>query len=178
MQLYNLERNFLMWSIVTSLSAYPSFMLALTSKALIAPMIIGILLVIVSYTIASSGEFWQNIRLNKKYFTKALKYAFIIRISASAIGILIELSYGANPQFIVVDGYLGLVTLAITQIVFSENVDFARNIWLQSNFMEVLFATLTQALLMSLLILFIAFIIWIFIRVFNILKKINSKTSQ
>jgi hypothetical protein len=174
MKLYNLKRNIGVWSIVTLLSAAPSFMIALHQKIFVLPMCFGVIIVMVAYFIASSSEFWHNISLHKKHFAKSLKIAFIIRITAS-IFFLLHYIMDDTPNrnelklFGIIDVCLGLCSLSFTELFFSSSSNFKAVF--KTDFMVVLFTTLVQALLVSITILFIAFIIWCYIRVTVYLKS-------
>jgi hypothetical protein len=157
-QLYNFKKNLVLWSALTIISAYPSFMLGLMTDALIAPMIIGVIIVIIAYSIFTSTAFCQNIINHKKYFAKAIKIAFLIRIM---ISVIYTLSFFSQDWIFVAiaDMYLGIAALAITQLFIDFN--FTNNV----SFIAILLTTIFQAILVSLALLLLATIIWGIIKI-------------
>lgn len=163
-QLYNFKKNLVLWSALSIISAYPSFMLALMGSVMVTPMIIGVIIVIISYSIFSSTAFFQNIINHKKDFAKAIKIAFLIRI---IISVIYTLSFFSQDWIFVAiaDMYLGLAALAITQLFIKAPIE--------TNFIAILLTTIFQAILVSLALLLLAIMIWFIIKILPKKTKIG-----
>jgi hypothetical protein len=153
MKLHNLTRNSVIWAVVTVLSAAPSFILALQLEALIMPMLCGVLIVMLVYSVASSTDKVYQWRQSKFYFAKALKITFILRILLSVLVLSAYIVTDNIELFTVIDAYLGIGSLALTQMILGGKATLKTEL-------PVFVATIFQALLMSLALLVVACMIW------------------
>ncbi|MDA0781663.1 MAG: hypothetical protein PQ612_09990 [Rickettsiales bacterium] len=173
MKLHNVERNLVIWTVVTIICAFPSFRIARGEGFDVIAMLIGILIVITGYTFASSTSFYQNIKTNKIYFYKALKISFILKILNALITIPFNYKTESYSIFIyLIDIYAGIFAFASTKSVLGLKSEKA-----MKEFFPTLLTTLSEAIIMSLFILFIAFLIWGVIRIWLLIFKRKKNAS-
>ena len=174
MKLHNLERNFVIWSIVTIICAAPSFKIAASEGFDIVAMLLGITFIIAGYTFASSTSFYQNIKTNKIYFNRALKISFGFKVINALIAIPINLKIdGNNIFFYITDIYAGIFAFGAIRELFGYTGEKQ-----MKEFLPTFITTLTEAVIMSLFLLFIAFLIWTVIRIWRLIFKKKSVTNN
>jgi len=174
MKLHDVKRNFAIWTIVTIICATPSFRIAVSEGFNMVAMLLGISIVILGYTYLSSSPFYQNVKNNKVYFNKALKIAFCIKIASA----LITLLFGYNTKSATIFAYIIDIYAGIFAIWTTTNLFGYRNNHEINEFLPTLLTTLSEALIMSLFILFVAILIWIVIRIWRLIFKRNEKTNE
>lgn len=173
-----------LWSAVCIISAIPSFYWALDStKANVPAMFIGIVLFILGYTAITSSDFYKQ-QKQKIFWFSALKWAFRVRVIYSLLAIAVIIFYSLNTQnakgafwVSIVDGYLGVASIGIAELLIGNKGFITFRTYedhmltaLDNTFFVTLFVTITQGILLSLLVLLVAVIIWCFLRVKNIVS--------
>lgn len=183
-----------LWSAVCIISAIPSFYWAVTeAKANIPAMLVGVAIFIVGYTAITSSEFYKKLKQEIFWFA-ALKWAFRVRVlysvlSLIAIAILFlhkDVGHHINNMdgiyFLIniADWWLGMWSIIITEFLLGKGsfrtVHYVREDRMpipDNEFFPTLLTTITQGILLSLLILAVAVIIWCFFRAKNIISPTN-----
>ncbi|PIR38450.1 MAG: hypothetical protein COV35_06690 [Alphaproteobacteria bacterium CG11_big_fil_rev_8_21_14_0_20_39_49] len=173
MKLHNVGRNLVIWTVVTIICACPSFKMAFFEGFNVTAMITGIAIIIAGYTFISSTSFYQNIKSNKIYFYKALRISFGIRILNGIASLPFEFN-SSSPNFTVcffwIDYAAGLAALMLTYLTMGKNT-YGNNEAYKQAFLPTFITTLSEAVIMSLFLLFVAFLIWGIIRIWLLIFK-------
>ncbi len=171
MKLHNIERNFIIWTIVTIICAAPSFRIAASDGFDIVAMLLGVTIIIAGYTFLSSSTFYQNIKNNKIYFNRALKIAFSLKIINALVAVPFDIKTDGFSIFIyLTDIYAGIFAFGAVRSSFGYSGQKQ-----MKEFMPTLLTTLTEAIIMSLFLLFVAFLIWGVIRIWRFIFKRTAK---
>jgi hypothetical protein len=158
-----------LWSFVCVLSAAPSFYWALEVKANIPAVIVGVLLFIIAYTIATSSDFYKKLE-QKSFLFKALEWAFRVRVFYSFISLpvlLLPVLRAIAVWVNLIDFWFGLISIIITEFLLGKNSFIVPDIGssLEKDFLPTLLTTITQGVLLSLAVFLLAVMIWLFFRI-------------
>ena len=133
----SIPRSLLMWCCVCSVTAIPSLLLgtAISETPFAIPaMCIGILFFAIGYTVVDVLYLRTRVRQNPA-LRKTLWIGYIIRMAVSA---------GA-PLGVMLDMWPGMLSVGLTQLIFGGGA--------LSSFIQVLFTTLVQGVLMNAILL-------------------------
>lgn len=155
-----LYKYFILWTIICSVSAAPSFLIAYGYGEGFNPyaMILGVLIFIVTYSLLNASAFYERIMERSGFLRKAMTYAFGLRMMFSITPI-----FGLIPWFkevwvvpLYTDMFPGFGALSVTKFLFGgdANGDYRRD------FLPTLITTLIDGIILSSIVLVIALIIW------------------
>lgn len=156
--MFNL-RHFALWFLVCWLSALPSFVFGLQMQANPYAMVLGVMVFIVAYTVASPTLFqWLN---KKPALKKTLHATFAVRLLLSAmfgLNLLLKNNSVSAELLYSLDGWSGFVAVVLTQAVTGPtivmnhaNVDSLERDPSMS-FMQTFIATMIQGVFLNVVI--------------------------
>ena len=153
MSLHNTKQNFIKWSIVCSLCAAPSFMLALQSFNIPA-MMLGVTVFIFLYSYANSSTAFYRLCQLRPQLKKALTWAFTLKIAQGLLGITAGMiGFQTGEILLSFDFFAGLLAAVLLGDIFGLQDD--------GSFSTTLLLTLAEGCILSILLLGIALFIWL-----------------
>lgn len=145
-----LVRHGVLWLVICSVAAIPSFWMALSVQANIPAMIVGVLLFVLVYTLVSTSSFSDWIK-RKRVMFRAVQLGFGLRLVLSAIAVLsIVMNIPDSMKMTMLhDGMTGQIALESAKHVFGYSVLDKIDEHMGITFI----ATLLQGVLLNLLLL-------------------------
>lgn len=161
-------RHFLIWSVICSVSAAPSFFFALIAGYNSFAIITGIIIFASFYTIFSSSQIFSNLK-QKKIIRRSFKFGAGSRIIASVIliiGLIIS-----RDSFIILfgamDTFPGMLAITITNNIFGVKASPPINVDIYNGFLITFVTTIIHAIFLNIIMYLImglaalAQIIWL-----------------
>ena len=180
------RKHLLIWTVICSIAAMPSFTFSLETNPNFAAIALGVALFIVLYTLASSSVFFDKIHAND-IWRKALKFGFGIRVlqslfffCAGPIAWFGLSSPGAMAAVVsmpalLLEGFPGILSLAAAFRLIHGSVPGAgtgsASMMLNGDFAVTFLATLFQGVLLNLVVLGTVLIAAFFIYLWSLTKR-------
>jgi len=181
-----LKKNFIRWSIVCTICAAPSFVIAYDGFNHMA-MILGVIIFICLYTLLNSTETFYRITDAKPNLKKSLKFGYGLKFFQGIIGLSLTfiMSGGKlvkSPVLFFPDFYAGMFSIAFLQKICGmeilQQTHEDRRPSPEPTFSETLAMTLTEGVILSLMILLVCMVVWAILAIYSKFKtKKESKNA-
>lgn len=157
----NFRKNLAKWSVLVSLNSIPSFSIAVmdsyqSGEAILA-MVLGILILILSYTFLSSSSFYN--RWQSGLFGKAINVAvrlrclYLVLLLVGCAFILLKIDSGVFSVLIFPEGFTGWFSISAIEFIGGDH-----------SFVSTLMIVLLQGAMQSVLLAILACLIYAVLR--------------
>jgi len=169
--------NFIRWSIICTISAAPSFVLAINDKnSGFNPlaMILGVVIFIFIYSFITSSDFYAYLRKFNNIY-KALKFSYLLKIIMAIIAFPFSFFafHGKDSIamfFILPDFYAGILSYIAYSWIINTNmhtVNESRTGGYEITFVDTLMITLIEGIILSLMILLFSLIMLLIFKIYE-----------